>query len=664
MRTTALLPVAPATDYLSRLASFPRVGFTTAPCLHLWRQRVPEEIVSLVQGARIYCHTVPPFQRRRPYSRIHRPDEVAFYEFDILRRIHIGAIEPISWPNSLAAQQTLWLSTEHLVAKKQGSELPFRTVYNGHSISKYLVVPPTKAVRLTQLFSLIPSRAWLYGYDLRDAFYSINVHPDSRHLLCFQFRGRLYRYRSLPQGISPSAAVLCEVTTALCHYWSSVSLSGAPLRIYPYFDDLNGHAMLRETAREHSHFVRQEIETLGLHWHPSKSVPEPTQKATILGYVLDTINMTAHLPPAKLDRLITLATVFLARQLISAREAASLAGRFMDARHASPLFRASAYAMYPHVAACSEWDESCPPSTEFRRTLEFLSLNARRLNGHRFRYEPGLAVKLVTDATPLRWTITILSGPHAGLAQNGPWSEEVLRQVNYQPERHINFLELMALWIALHHFQEQLRGCTLWWHVDNMVALAYLRKRGGQVEKLRSLTWAILERSLSLGIFLTPPAYLQSKLNPADYGTRHRELDSVCISRHTYDRLNRQFGPMQIDLFANSGNTLCPRFFSPVPDVGSSGVNALAQSWRGLINAWIFPPTQLLEATIDKLLLEQPSGILILPFLPHCHWWQRYERLPKRIVGQLQRTDFVVDGADSSSIFLSLAKHFLAVQIR
>lgn len=614
----------------------------------------------MVSGVRLQLHTPLPQQSRRPTTRLYRPEEIAFYNFEILRRLRIGAIEEVPPECSTpAALRQAWFSPEHLVPKK--SDLPFRTVYNGHALSQYLVTPPTRIHDLRYLFSHLPEGAWIYGYDLRDAFYSILVHPEDRQMLLFSFLGKLYRYRALPMGISPSASHLCEMTMCLCEHWSKQEIVER-VSISPYYDDLNGWALSLSTGRLHSSFIASEIELLGLHWNKTKSMPEPSQTAVVLGYLINTVTMTASLPGAKLQRLIDLAVLLHHRRRASPRELLSMAGKLMDARYASSLFRACAYALYPHVSSALDWDTLLDLSPEALERLHFFATQAPLLNGMRFRYQPAVATVLATDARPTHWTITLLRGPHAGQALNGRW-EDLAELRGLDLEKLINFLELYVLLLALEKFESFLRGTTLWWWVDNQVALSYLRRCGGPVHHLRVLTWRILERAQAMGVFFTPPRYVQSSNNPADYGTRHQDLDSVRISPFTFDRLNLLWGPFTMDLFADATNALCPCFFTMQPQEGAAGTNALLHDWSRIRRAWLFPPTHLLPQVVEKLLLQPPRGsVLIVPVLTTAPWWSPLMKLSPQTL-KLHRQDFKVDGPDTSSIFLSLGEHFLAVRI-
>jgi hypothetical protein len=269
----------------------------------------------------------------------------------------------------------------------------------------------------------------------------------------------------------------------------------------------------------------------------------------------------------------------------------------------------------------------------------------------------------VTDARPVKWSWAITRGPHAGRSRNGFWTDLDLPFPLSDLSRHINALELFVLLLAITQLGDLLHGATLWWHVDNRVALSYILKYGGPVDYLRELVWKILLESRRLQIYLTPPLYVRSADNPADYGTRHRDLDSVRISMLSFNHLNLLYGPFSIDLFADSANSVCPRFFAATQQDGAEAVNAMAQNWSRLRRPWIFPPSDLLHLVVDKLALERPQGaMLIAPLLTNSPWWPQLMRLSPHM-HRLRRQDFRVDGPDTSSIFLALSEHFVAAQI-
>ena len=383
------------------------------------------------------------------------------------------------------------------------------------------------------------------------------------------------------------------------------------------------------------------------------------QQINALGYRLDSASMTVSLQPGKLQKMVDQVLALSSAKSASARQALSMAGRLMDARFASSLFRACAYALYPHVSSAPDWDSPLPLPSEVIDRLQFFAQRASSLNGSPFGLDVSSAVVLSTDARTSHWSLAILKGPHAGLALNGSWAELAPSLTG----RHINYLELLVLRLALQRFRAQLSGAIIWWWVDNMVALSYLRKCGGPVQSLRALVWDILLLAREMGVIFTAPRYVKSKDNPTDYGTRHRDLDSVRICPYTFEQLNLRWGPFSHDLFATAANAMCPSFFSPAPEEGSAGTDALQQDWSTLRRCWIFPPSHLLAQTLDKISRERPAGVLVVPHLPEAPWWPQFKALSLS-TAPLQQAHFKVDGPEDSSIFLRLSERFWAARIR
>lgn len=201
------------------------------------------------------------------------------------------------------------------------------------------------------------------------------------------------------------------------------------------------------------------------------------------------------------------------------------------------------------------------------------------------------------------------------------------------------------------------------------MALVYILKTGGPVDYLRAITWRIHAFCLSNNIFLTPPRLIPSRLNPADYPSRHHDVDSVRISRHTFERISLRWGPFWMDLFASSTNAVCPHYFArppnegEEPDEGAAALGALQQPWAGLRRCWIFPPADLIPDVLLKLLADKPEGVIILPHRPDSRWWPLYQRLSGTTT-PLHRSDFKVDAQHTSSTYLELSERFLAHAIQ
>jgi hypothetical protein len=74
-------------------------------------------------------------------------------------------------------------------------------------------------------------------------------------------------------------------------------------------------------------------------------------------------------------------------------------------------------------------------------------------------------------------------------------------------------------------------------------------------------------------------------------------------------------------------------FFTKFACEGSAGVNALNHSWQGRTNSvgrallWVFPPFELIGASLTKLQQEQCDAIVVLPSWDNKYWLPLLMRL-------------------------------------
>ena len=66
---------------------------------------------------------------------------------------------------------------------------------------------------------------------MKDSFYQIVLHKDSRHLTAFEFNDRSYAFARIPMGMSVSAGVLVKVVNKILEPLSDVN-------VLAYLDDI------------------------------------------------------------------------------------------------------------------------------------------------------------------------------------------------------------------------------------------------------------------------------------------------------------------------------------------------------------------------------------------------------------------------------------------
>ncbi|XP_029659376.1 uncharacterized protein LOC115233212, partial [Formica exsecta] len=168
------------------------------------------------------------------------------------------------------------------------------------------------------------------------------------------------------------------------------------------------------------------------------------------------------------------------------------------------------------------------------------------------------ALEISSDASLTDW------GAHCqGSSSQGFWNRH---------EKHysINYLELLAAFFALKCFAPSLYNCEILLRMDNTSAISYINRTGGvQFPHLSELAKKIWQwcKSRKIWIFAS---YIPSKQNvEADAASRVTNIDTEWeLAPEAFKKLNKEWGPFTIDLFASRSNRKCKRFYSryPQPD--------------------------------------------------------------------------------------------------
>ena len=137
--------------------------------------------------------------------------------------------------------------------------------------------------------------------------------------LRFFWREQLYQFTCLPDGLSCGPrkfTKLLKPTLTKLHLKGHISSS--------YIDDLNLQVKTYDACVHNVIDTAIQIDTLGLVIHPEKSVFNPSQQLVILGFVLNSVNMTITLTREKALALQTVCTSLLNTASPTIREVAQV----------------------------------------------------------------------------------------------------------------------------------------------------------------------------------------------------------------------------------------------------------------------------------------------------------------------------------------------------
>ena len=142
---------------------------------------------------------------------------------------------------------------------------------------------------------LIQAGCFMASADLKDAYYSIPVHPEHRKYLMFEWEGQYYQFTCLPNGLSSAPRVFTKILKPVYSHLRSIG----HICMGHIDDSLLLVAYSLGSCRKNIYDTVNLFTLLGFTIHLVKSVLEPTQTIQFLRFVIDSVAMTVKLPPSK-----------------------------------------------------------------------------------------------------------------------------------------------------------------------------------------------------------------------------------------------------------------------------------------------------------------------------------------------------------------------------
>ena len=222
-----------------------------------------------------------------------------------------------------------------------------------------------------------------------------------------------------------------------------------------------------------------------------------------------------------------------------------------------------------------------------------------------------------TDASNLGWG-AVLGKDKIG----GQWTNE-------EKEKHINYLELLAIDFALHSFREKIKNNHVKVLTDNSTAVAYINNMRGT----KSLNCNKISRNIWLwcienGIWLSC-SHIPGKSNiEADKKSRlFNDQTEWKLKETIFQKITEKGGIPDIDLFASRLNFQIKKFCAWKSDPLASFIDAFTLNWNDFNSVYIFPPFSLLGSCVQKIRMEKAKGIVIAPLWPTQPWFTRLMEL-------------------------------------
>ena len=236
-------------------------------------------IIEMVQGVRIPISHLPVNGNSRhnqvPGYLVKEADK------EIEKMLEMGVIEKSE------QEKNEVISPIFLVEKADGTH---RVILNLKKFNECIEYEHFKMEQLTAAIQLMKKNCKMASVDLRHAFYSVNVDPRDRKYLKFVWRGQLFAYTCLPNGLANCPRYFTKLMKPVFASLRSFGWLSAA-----YIDDSYLQGQNDEECQENIDTTVDLLTSLGFTVHMKKSVMKPTTELTYLGFVLNSVKMTVSI---------------------------------------------------------------------------------------------------------------------------------------------------------------------------------------------------------------------------------------------------------------------------------------------------------------------------------------------------------------------------------
>lgn len=514
-----------------------------------------------------------------------------------------------------------YISSIFLVDKRDGE---FRKILNLKRFNQAVEYQHFKMENLKTLCDLMSENCYMTSIDLRKAYYSVSISKDSRKYLRFEWKGQLYQYCSLPNGLASGPRIFSKIMRVLF-----TNLRQNSIDCVYYLDDSVIFANSADECLRHTNYALDLLTKAGFFIHFGKSVLQPSHRLTFLGFVVDSTSMMIFLPNVKVEKLRSCAEELIHIQTLTIERLAQVIGFLVSCLPAFPFgklhYRSLEFLKIEGLRSGS-YHSKVTLSETAKSDLQWWQCNA---------HKSGCPIRALEYSTELR-TDASLRGYGAffnGQSIGSRWTSDELMKYGHS----INCLELHAVYLAINAFSKSLVRLNVCIRVDNTTAVSYINAMGGThsvlCNEIAISIWN-LALSLQLGIHATHIPGVENI--EADHASRFFRDDveimlNCCIFKSICSDLDLY---PTVDLFATRHNRQLPIFVSWKPDPESSYIDALSLDWTMFTSVYIFPPFSLWGRLLKRLKQYQSTVqmLLVFPKWESQHWYPQLTRMLKKSI--------------------------------
>ena len=314
--------------------------------------------------------------------KVYKFDNEKFYKIDqeIQKYLAKQIIEPAM------SEEGQFISNIFAEDKSDGG---VRIILDLSDLDEYVVDRHFKMENIEVIKTLIDQNCFIMAsLDWKDAYYSVKIHPEHRKYLRFYWKGILYQFTCLPNGLKSAPRIFTKITRVLMAYARKQGLT-----VSLYIDDSFTKHNSLYMAREHVWKLAIISQRAGFVVHPTKSMLDPVQIKQHLGFLINSKNMTIKVSDGRIQKIIELCDVVLRHiendSHIQIQTLAKLVGSMVSTLPANPYAR-----------------------LDIRRVEKFMNINLAKHNRNYLKYITVYRnYVLKQDITRWRNSISFVSAP-------------------------------------------------------------------------------------------------------------------------------------------------------------------------------------------------------------------------------------------------------------
>jgi len=460
---------------------------------------------------------------------------------------------------------------------------------------------------LRSILDLVRQDVFMATLDLKDAYYTIGIHPSQHKFFKFMWRDQLYMFKCAAFGLSP---VPRKFTKLMKPPMSLLRAQGQT--VANYLDDIYTQDDTCDLCRHGLDTIRALMTELGFLVHDSpEKAPEPSQKAEVLGSVIDSVTMTVSLTTAKQHKIRLLCKDLLASTEVTIRHLAMIIGNLVASLHAvkfgmlhyRKLERAKVFSL---KMSKGNFDALMTVTSDMRHDLSWWIENVHGSFNHISWPNPEAVI--TTDAC------TSIAGWGAAFRNDragGTFTADDIILAEYG--QNINIFELLGVLYGLRTFQDTLAGKHILVKSDNSTTVAYIKHMGGtKSERCDLVAHRIWNWAVKHDVWLTATHIPGIDNVAADFESRNaNDRTEWTLHPFCFEAMCDLWGIPEVDLFASHANTRLPKFMSFRPDVNTFHVDAFTTVWD-FNYVYCFPPFSLMGKVLKKLCQDQVHRAIVV----------------------------------------------------